>query len=270
MGAWFTSCVVICSVLTPALYFRRPRKGLMPVMAALVALHIVSILVFPSLLLDTCLFFVLHVTDRSVLYRIVEFAIGMLTAQLYNELREIGLTHWKGWGWIFDVVLAAIVGLQVSVVAFNVSYEAPSACICFKLLMPLLMISAQSAVEDSDDSRPASGRLGHLCAQWPIVALAEMSFGAYIYQFAVHKGLKVLAQVLAPSSELHWLWANLLTVPLTWLLAAGSHKFMEQPLRRLLETRIKNIRPDQELVTPPARMPSFQILSSQANVLVSH
>eukprot|EP00930_Biecheleria_cincta_P031389 TRINITY_DN21792_c0_g1_i1.p1 TRINITY_DN21792_c0_g1~~TRINITY_DN21792_c0_g1_i1.p1 ORF type:complete len:498 (+),score=67.94 TRINITY_DN21792_c0_g1_i1:69-1562(+) len=253
MGAWFTSCVVICSVLTPALYVRRPRNGLVPVLAALVALHVVSILLLPSLLLDTCLFFVLHITDRSVVYRIVEFSIGMLTAQLHNELREIGLTHWIGWGWIFDAVLAAVVGLQISVVVFNLSDEAPAACICFKLLMPLLMISAQSAVEGSDDSRPASGRLGHLCAQWHIVALAEISFGAYIYQFAVHKGLKVLAQVLAPSSDLHWLWANLLTLPLTWLLAAVSHKFMEQPLRRVLEARIESTRTDKELVESPAR-----------------
>merc|ERR1719213_578925 len=95
-------------------------------------------------------------------FRILEFVMGMLAAQLYDSFPR-AVRMWCGWGWVFDTT-----------------------CV--------LIIAARGHVEPPT---PSPGIIVRVLGFTPLVIASQYSFGAYIYQYSGFFTLQCLGITVA-------------------------------------------------------------------------
>lgn len=218
---WFVSCIVICSCIFPGVFN----------MSLWLGTHEKKWRGVACILILLALRFALDYTirqDQNGYVRLVEFFMGMLTAQVCS-LMDREIVQWQGWGWVFDglMVVFMTTPLFVDKIPKGSGTEpwrygiAP----CFApLLWCILVTAAWAAAQHAGlQGQPSSGLLGKLVSLRPLTSLAEYSFGAYIYQ---HVAMDFATQYIDGSC--HSLWIGVI---LSWGMAFASEKLFEKHFR---------------------------------------
>jgi len=260
---WFVSAILITSLCFPAIYNARPRGGFLATLSALV-LVIVGRSV-PTLLCMAgwCPFD----TYAFAPVRLLEFAAGVLAAQLFREM-PAWAAECGAWDWIFDASLlcaAVPVYFLGSWPSWALS-ENSHGDYFLTAVFCLTCIAARGLASQQGDAGESRGIDGHcllrskedetkergcecqfgvrsfsgsplsglLCSR-VLVAPAVYSYQAYVYQEIFITGLGLLSQ-----EQIFRFWW--LPVPLTWTAAAISVHLLEEPLKRVVEARIASTR----------------------------
>jgi len=255
---WFTSVVVMGSLLMPLFYNLRPQQKTMQIMGVLAA--VISLRALLGYPLNHC-GFGLHLyqdcsfhnpllplikTDDNVVVRLLEIVAGALTAQLATTMPP-SLLQSQGWGWVFDGVICIVLLLNVYVArqqslidnAFSSKAYPLWTAQCMLVLMPILIFAAFAAAQN--DGSPSSGLLGRCLAYKPLSSMAKYSFGAYIYQ---SPAACIMMWILSQGDHYHasglirtlMEWAP---VSLSWLFAVASEHLLEKHIRIAVQKRIR-------------------------------
>jgi peptidoglycan/LPS O-acetylase OafA/YrhL len=232
---WFTSVIVLLSIVFPFLYNRLPRHNMRGLMAALIFTILVRSL-------PTAMYYHLPRIMGLKYYsfvptRLPEFVAGILSARICSLLPQ-HVMQMPMWGWIFDAtlafafVLAYVMGEWEGVTDDGDYFLTGLFC--------LTMISARCAVVPPDGSKgsgtPASGLLGKFLAAPLLVRISEFTFGAYIIQFQVYR---VFHMSWNPFTLAEGWWP--LYIVCIWLAAVAMARGIEDPLRRATESWVREI-----------------------------
>lgn len=257
---WFTSAVVMGSLLMPLFYNLRPQQKTMQIMGVLAA--VISLRTLLGYPLNHCGFGLdryqdcsfhnpllpLIKTDDNVVVRLLEIVAGALTAQLATAMPP-SLLQSQGWGWVFDGVICIVLLLHVYAArqqslidnAFDSKAYPMWTAQCMLVLMPILIFAAFAAAQN--DGTPSSGVLGRCLACKPLSSMAKYSFGAYIYQAPAAKIMGIL--LFAFQGDHHHASGLIRTlmewapVGLSWLFAAASEHLLEKHIRSAVQKRIR-------------------------------
>jgi peptidoglycan/LPS O-acetylase OafA/YrhL len=222
---WFTSASVLLSICFPILYNHRSfHSGFRGTFYSLFA-----IVLFRSFIpLVTGNFMCMH---SWVLLRLPEYAAGMLSAQLCNEMPK-SMVEWKGWALIFDGSLLAVAAI-VKTVASSHDLRLMTSRSChgdyfLTGVFCLTCIAARFAAESSTDR----GLLHRLFSSRPMASMAEYSFSAYIIQTAVTKTVPILFKTHTAD-----VMCKLVAI---WIFGVIVTHSLERPVLRLVEQRLAN------------------------------
>jgi len=232
---WFVSAILISSLCFPLLHNARPRGGFQATLSALLLVVVARSIPTFLTMAGWCPF----VTYTFAPVRILEFAAGMLSAQLYKEMPASAL-EFHGWDWVFDAsLLCAAVPIW-----FLLHWHSWAACegmhgdFFLTAVFCLTCIAARGMAEncpgegDEKIARPRwSSPLSGLLSSWVLVMPAVYSYQAYVYQEIF---LAVLA--IQPHATIMRFWW--VPVPLTWAAAAISVHLVEDPLKKVVEARL--------------------------------
>lgn len=234
--SWFISALVLVTLCFPFMFNMRPRSGITGTACALVLVAILRSI--PTIMEMNGVFPCPGVTLMSFghcksLYvfapvRALEYYAGMLAAQLSSELPQEA-KDWGGWSYVFDASLVVAIMLAI---AFNLQGPPERAGEYFNTsffcvtCIACRLCSLQAAKDDTINPNP--GFFGRVLSIWPLVSLAEYSYGAYIFSLAV----------LASRPELP---ESLFIVPVVgnWLVAVASLKFFENPINSMMQKRLQ-------------------------------
>ncbi|CAE8617776.1 unnamed protein product [Polarella glacialis] len=185
---WFVSVAVVCAVCFPMLYNARPRRGNARPRRGwhATAMVLLAVLTFrcSTRLMRSHIDPYLEGLDLYVWAppRVLEYFVGMLFAQLADELPE-HLKAWRGWGCISDLCLG------VALVIVSASDPAVSGLAEDWLLTPIFGLHALScsltkcSLAGADKSGGLQrGYLDTLLSSHLLVDASQYSFGAYILQ----------------------------------------------------------------------------------------
>lgn len=234
--SWFISALVLVTLCFPLMFNMRPRSGITGTICAL--LFVTVLRSIPTIMEMNGVFPCPGVTLMEFghcksLYvfapvRALEYYAGMLAAQLSNELPQEA-KDWTGWSYVFDaslvvaIMLATVFNLQgppeKAGEYFNTGFFCLTCIAC-------RMCSVQASKDDTLNPNP--GIFGRVLSAWPLVSLAEYSYGAYIFSLAV----------LASRPEMP---ESLFIVPIVgnWLVAVVSLKCLENPINTFMQERMK-------------------------------
>lgn len=234
--SWFISALVLVTLCFPFMFNLRPRSGIKGTVLTLV--FIVCLRSVPTILEIMGVFPCPGVTLLSFGHckssyvfaplRALEYYAGMLAAQLSNELPQEA-KEWRGWSLTFD---ASLVVTFLLAIWFNRAGPPERAGEYFNTALFCVTCIACRACSlqaaKDPELNPNPGIFGRLLSAWPLVPLAEYSYGAYIYSLVV----------LAARPELP---EEFFMVPIAgnWLLAAASAKFLENPINIYMQARMK-------------------------------
>lgn len=227
---WFVSAILISSLCFPLIYNALPRGGFRSTLWSLLLILICRSV--PTFLIMAQLCSMDMYTFAPV--RILEFAAGVLSAQLYRQMKNG--SEFGGWDWIFDtsLVLAAVPVWFLSQWHAWAICEGKHGDFFLTGVFCLTCIAARGLAENrshknerSDFCTPLSAAL----SSWALVAPATYTFQAYIYQEIY---IDILALLPRPLMLQFW-W---MPVPLTWAAAVMSVYFVEDPLKRVIEARL--------------------------------
>lgn len=227
---WFVSAILITSLCFPLLYNARPRGGFHTTLSALLLVVVArSVPTFLTMSgwcpMDTYTF---------APVRLLEFAAGMLAAQLYREM-PAWAAECGGWHWVFDASLLSAVPPvwflghwhRWAVCENNHGDYFLTAIFCLTCIAARGLAGQQSKSQWDESLSPLSG----LLSSKALVAPAVYSYQAYIFQEVF---LALLSQCERPVILQYW-WVP---VPLTWAAAVLSVHALEEPLRRPIEARL--------------------------------
>jgi len=224
---WFVSDIVFCALCFPFLYNWRPKGTIKQVVVALttvLGLHAACCIAFPTL------------SYSFPLVRLLEFVLGILTAQLVDESPQ-WLREWLGWPWVFDGCLVMVFLVwEVSRFLSGSGRDTPMEEVLSEICWCVLLVAARCAVECPD----SHGILLHALGCRPLVFLAKYSFGAYIYQDIVGMimgalALQIRGQIL---NTISGVW-------LPFMIAMLSEHLLEAPVRAAVEGQIVSLPPKQ-------------------------
>lgn len=235
---WFVSGVIISSVMFPLLYDHRPGGGREKSEShfTLVLCTLVAALAGVTVLSKSLPSGVVGVHFAPVF--VLKFWSGMLCAQLFAEMIP-RVQAWRGWGWVFDAAFICSTGMFQTMVRGETVPFAGSDLVLFSFLL----LGARGAAAATTDGSAGSnsngffnvfgwahnGILINIFSSRPFTALAEYSFGAYIYQWLAHDLLRVFFNVTP------W-W---LPIPFAWGIAVMMEHVFEAPIRKAIESRIR-------------------------------
>jgi peptidoglycan/LPS O-acetylase OafA/YrhL len=240
---WFVSAIFITSLCYPLLHNARPR-GLSATSLALV-LVIVGRSVPTFLMMKG--FSVMDLYTFAPV-RLLEFAAGVLSAQLYKEMYTCACES-SAWHWIFDasliVALAPICMLghwpmwaacENSHGDYFLTGVFCLTCIAAKGLADAENYQEAADVEGEKIARTIEGSpLSAILGSWMLVAPAVYSYQAYVYQ-------EVFIAVLGQLPQMYILKYWWLPILLTWAAAVLSVHLMEEPLKQVVERRLATAR----------------------------
>lgn len=239
LQGWFTADVVFCAVLFPLLYTWRPdteRWGVCP----LIFLCFVTVACYGlfGFLVDPHYFKGTFSADHFPCLRLLEFAAGMLSAQIAQNLPSWALS-WSGWGWVFDCTLLAIFVIcqfwnqllqQMSLAEVWLISSGWAVYPLLDMLWCVLMVASVGTAMNGD----TNGLLVRILGWSPLTSMAKYSFGAYIYQFIPYHAYE---WIIGESLSTWWFFG--LCLLLAWMLAVASEKLMEGPVRCAVNARMK-------------------------------
>lgn len=160
--------------------------------------------------------------------RLLEFHAGMLAAQVVRDLPlESGIRTMRGWGWVFDGLL--LTGLTVVHWPVVVNHEHGTYGVYYTGdffitgLWCLVCVACRLATEQGV-SHFASGPFFWLLSSWPLCALAQYSFAAYILQSIVLTGW---------DPGFPW------NVCIVWAIGFVASKVIEKPLRKMVDLKLR-------------------------------
>lgn len=223
---WFTSAAVICALCFPVLFNARPRGGASSVAAALaavLALRSLSLLVLQRSLPpfgegpDLYVF---------VPFRVLEFAAGMLFAQLGEEASP-ACRDWWAWGAVSDLTLlcaVVVVFLWVKVTG-GVDIE----CGDFMLTGIFGLHALSSGLSQHKN---LMGSIDTVLSHSQLSALAQYSYGAFILQTPMRCTLN-----LTPLG--HTSLMPVLQLLCSWVVGAVATEILEGPCSRLVDRRLR-------------------------------
>lgn len=181
---WFVSALVLVMPVFPILSRTISERTAPQVFGLLAA---VLLLRSAPLLLQSDL----EEVDKTLqlrfffLQRLPEFAAGVITGRLFRLLTPVQLA-WRGWGWIFDLALAASAALMLHSGFVTVDGDSmltgPFCLIC---------LAAACSASSSEGGYPTSGLLGPALACWPFRKLAAYSYGAFLAQDVLSHGTQI-------------------------------------------------------------------------------
>lgn len=233
--SWFVADTIFCSMVFPIFFNLRPQ-GVAKVLAAIFVTLVVSFAVQSQL-------------DQGfghifVLFRLLEFVLGMLMAQLTEDL-PMSMRAWRGWGYLFDAtVIIAYPGFEVVRYAFFPGQgDGPYSYLLNRMIMSVLVMSACCSYQhpNAADEAP-SGFFSQVLAGRPLAPMAKYSYGAYIYQWVPRWTYAVTPLAITGLAPVSYLGAVLprwlMEITMTWVLAISSEHLFEAPIRKAAETRI--------------------------------
>lgn len=226
---WFTSAVVLLSIMFPFFYNRLPRLEMKRLVGALVFMILLrSLPTMHAHYLPSCHGLKYY---TFVLMRVPEFVAGMLSAQVVSLIPP-EVMRMPIWGSIFDSTLTFVFCFAYCMGPWDGMTD--NGDYFLTGLFCLNIISARCAVVPPDGSKgtgaPASGLLGLLLASPLLVRLSEFTFSAYIIQFQVYR---VFHQPWWPFRLANGWWP--LYIACIWLAGFGVTRYVEDPLRRYAE-----------------------------------
>lgn len=239
---WFVSAILITSLCFPLLHNARPRGGFTHTLIGFFFIVFMRSVPTALTMAGWCPFD----TYTFAPVRLLEFASGVLSAQLYKE-KPAWLSDFAGWHWVFDAsLLCAVVPVWLlgswhtwAVCEGNHGDYFLTAAFCLTCFAARGISEQQGDVPEEEKS--TWGELRHcsplagLLSSWFLVAPAMYSYQAYVYQEIF---MAMLTQ-LPHAAILQYWW---FPVPCTWVAAALSVHLLEEPLRRAVEARIKAAR----------------------------
>lgn len=227
---WFVSAILITSLCFPLLYNSRPRGGFHTTLSVL--LLVIAGRSVPTFL--TMMGWCPMDTYTFAPVRLLEFAAGVLAAQLYREM-PAWAADCGGWHWIFDASLLSAVPPvwflghwhSWAVCENNHGDYFLTAIFCLTCIAARGLAEQQSKLPWDESLSPISG----LLSSKALVAPAVYSYQAYIFQEVF---IALLSLCERPVILQFW-WVP---VPLTWAAAVLSVHALEEPLKRLIEARL--------------------------------
>lgn len=233
---WFVSAIVIVSLCFPLLHNARPRGGFKFTLATLVL--VIAARAVPTLLTieGWCPF------DAYVFapVRLLEFAAGMLSAQLYKEMPNAAV-EFQGWDWIFDASLCAA-AVPIWFLGHWHSWatvEGSHGDFFLTGIFCLTCVAARGMAEPQHKAAESEEKMGSplaaLLSSSVLVKPALYSYQAYVYQEIF---ISVLG-IQTPATIARFWW---LPVPLTWAAAVVSVHLLEEPLKQCVEARLATAR----------------------------
>jgi hypothetical protein len=179
-------------------------------------------------------------------YRAFEFVGGMILAQMVKQLPDWAL-RWTGWRHLFDCTFI-LIQFKMFVLQNGQGFIPISSLQGFIPISSLRLLILIQVVEGwlwcmmivcnycETMGGGSHGVFSSILGWRPYASLAAYSFGAYIYQGVVRRIWEGLFPVWSQSCLF-----NSLMIPLVWVFAVGSEKYMEGPIRRHVEARMKGV-----------------------------
>jgi hypothetical protein len=227
---WFVADLFVCLMLFPLLYYSCCRgEGGCGARAVLVICLLSASKYLPSLHHE---WGPLNLkAGHFAPLRLLEFLAGMLTGKVAQQLPK-SVSHWKAgqaWGWLFDCTLVSIIIISWKIRNHHQAWWGQVATVSVDVSLCFLMVFNYLAVVNEQ----RHGVLINALGWWPLTSLAKYSFGAYIYTFLPALQLDFMYPIWSNTSCGQWSH-----VVLPWIMAVGSEKFMEGPIRRCIEARM--------------------------------
>lgn len=252
---WFVSAILIASLCFPLLHNIRPRNGFWATLRALL---------FVTMLRSTPTFLTMAGWCPFSTYvfapvRVLEFSAGMLGAQLFQEM-PVWMAECGAWDWIFDASLFCA-GIPIWFLGYWHSWAACESMhgdFFLTIVFCVTCMSARGVAEQSAECgsravqahfllRPCEEKergcecqcgvrsfggapLSGLLTSKLLVLPAMYSYQAFIFQEIFCAGLAMLPVYLR-------LWWIPVTAP--WVVAVLSVHCLEEPLRCLVEARLR-------------------------------
>eukprot|EP00450_Noctiluca_scintillans_P004788 CAMPEP_0194500056 /NCGR_PEP_ID=MMETSP0253-20130528/16151_1 /TAXON_ID=2966 /ORGANISM="Noctiluca scintillans" /LENGTH=481 /DNA_ID=CAMNT_0039341867 /DNA_START=43 /DNA_END=1488 /DNA_ORIENTATION=- len=214
---WFISVIFWCSMLAPLLC-RLPR-GLWKSSALVVVL-----------LGARAVSEVFGFDGRYVFFpfRLLQFTAGIVCAQLTRDLPS-RTREWSGWGSAFDIALL----VQV-LMALDVLQPASNAIALLMVFVSDLdwCFLIMAAVFASQSRGCAPGIFNRVLGSPPLLWLAPYSFGAFLYQYIPFVVMRIVAGGQFPKYRF-------VPLVLPWFMGALSEHLLDEPLRRMMESRLR-------------------------------
>lgn len=235
--SWSVSAEWFCYLMFPALALIMARTGRRGTIIA-VGLMLLTICVSYETVFNASLD--QAVGGGSLLRAAPEFFLGCLLRRL---TRQVDLRHWP-----WTAILAGLGGL------WGVSFftALPVELMAIPLFAGLIV-----AVTVSDGVLPSVLRMR------PVVTVGAASYSLYMMQAPVQKAAHILQQWLSPTHP----WRDAVIVAAYFMLLVGGtifvHRFVENPSRRWLRTRIDHWLPRQAAPRSPHRLPQVATHSHQ-------
>mmetsp|Transcript_117474 Transcript_117474/g.184750 ORF Transcript_117474/g.184750 Transcript_117474/m.184750 type:complete len:510 (+) Transcript_117474:92-1621(+) len=252
---WFVSAILVASLLFPLLHNMRPRNGCWATLRALMA--VICLRSVPTLVATAGWSPIDLYTFAPI--RVLEFASGMLSAQLYREM-PTWITECGAWDWIFDAsLLYAMIPLWLLGYWQSwATHESMHGDFFLTGIFCVTCMSARGLAEQSAEScskalqasflvRPCEEKergcecqcgvrsiggapLSGILASRLFTAPAAYSYSAYIFQ-----------EIFIASFTLLPLYVRLWWLPITlpWIAAVFSLHFLEEPLKRCVEAWLR-------------------------------
>jgi peptidoglycan/LPS O-acetylase OafA/YrhL len=226
---WFTAALIWMSCLFPFLYNYMRKAGSTDTWAMLILTLICRSI--PEILHPTWGHWgqgSMHLFVFLPL-RLLEFAAGMLTAQAVGGSDpESSARTFRGWGWIFDGLL--LIGLATVHWPMLFGHEKNTGYGVFytgdfyvTAIWCLVCAAARLATEQGVNGFMSTGPLYFLISLWPLRALAQYSFAAYILQSTV---------LTFWDPGFPW------NVFIVWVLGFLASIVIEKPLRKWVDVKL--------------------------------
>jgi peptidoglycan/LPS O-acetylase OafA/YrhL len=245
---WFVADIFILATLSPCLD---------KILQCVESYSVRALLLVSSISLPFVFWSHLGYEGPFVGQRGLQFMAGMISAQMVKDLPD-WIVQWTGWRYLFD---CSVVLLFFKLFFVQDDKTKPRLWAVEEGVLGAIwcLLIVSNYCETVNGSR---GFLSKILGWRPLASLGVYSFAVYIYQFVVRDFLiMVLPAPYTSSTTSNWL-----IMLLVWAVAVGSEKFMEAPVRRCVEARMKGSLTDAKPVSVPATPGTPDKPSRQTNM----